>query len=116
MGEQRSGSRPGWVRDVELPRSLDELRGPTSGIVRLPLRIHWSGPDPQGVEWDTDTPEGRARLYEVVLREGNIDDVCDLVNGPAMVDLWDQLFLPPWLREAWAPLIDGARRERPEGR
>jgi hypothetical protein len=53
VDEERSGPRPGWVRDVELPRDRDELRGPTSGVVRLPLRIHWSGPDPQGVEWHT---------------------------------------------------------------
>ncbi|MGI9003775.1 MAG: hypothetical protein ACR2GH_19355 [Pseudonocardia sp.] len=38
-GELRE-SRPGWVRDVELPRSLEELRGPTSGVVRLPLRLY----------------------------------------------------------------------------
>ncbi len=35
-----SGARPGWVRDIELPCSLDELRGPTSGVVRLPLRLY----------------------------------------------------------------------------
>ncbi|MBC8091547.1 MAG: hypothetical protein H7Y15_06340 [Pseudonocardia sp.] len=57
--------RPGWVRDVEPPRSLDELRGPTSGVVRLPLRIYWSGPDPESVEWDSGTPDRRARLYEI---------------------------------------------------
>lgn len=109
MGEQRSGSRPGWVRDVELPRSLDELRGPTSGVVRLPLRIHWSGPDPQGVEWDTGSADDRRWLYEIVLREGDLDDVRRWVNGRSLVDRWDDLHLPPWLRRAWAPLVESGR-------
>lgn len=109
MGEQQDGPRPGWVRDVELPRSLDELRGPTSGVVRLPLRIHWSGPDPQGVGWDTGSAARRARLYEIVLREGDLDDVRQLVDGRELVRLWDGLFLPPWLRAAWAPLVETAR-------
>lgn len=110
MDAPRSGSRPGWVRDVELPRSLDGLRGPTSGVVRLPLRIYWSGPDPQGVEWDTSTSRRRARRYEIVLREGeDLDDVQRLVNGHALVRLWDELFLPLWLRAARAPLIETAR-------
>ncbi|MBA3906712.1 MAG: hypothetical protein H0X35_08540 [Pseudonocardiales bacterium] len=104
-----SEPRPGWVRDVELPSSLDELRGPTSGVVRLPLRLYWSGPDPQSVEWDIKLPQRRTRLYEVVLREGNLDDVREFVDGRELVRIWDQLYLPRWLREAWSPLIDAAR-------
>ncbi len=101
--------RPGWVRDVELPRSLDELRGPTSGVVRLPLRMYWSGPHPQSVEWDLADPSRRARLYEIVLREGELDDVRRLVDGGELVRLWDRLFLPGWLREPWARLIEQTR-------
>lgn len=109
MGGDARDARPGWVRDVELPRSLDELRGPTTGVVRLPLRIYWSGPDPESVEWEVATPAGRRSLYEVVLREGDLDDVRVLVNGRELVRDWDQLYLPPWLREAWCPLIEAAR-------
>ena len=103
------GVRPGWVRDVELPRSLDELRGPTHGVVRLPLRLYWSGPDPGAVEWDMGTEAGRSWLYEVVLREGDLDDVRAHVDGRELLRLWDRLVLPPWLRAAWAPLVDASR-------
>lgn len=54
-------------------------------------------------------PERRARLYEIVLREGDLDDVRRLVDGGELVRLWDELYLPARLREAWAPLIEAAR-------
>lgn len=92
-----------------MPRSLDELRGPTSRVVRLPLRIYWSGPAPESVQWDMSQPERRARLYEIVLREGDLDDVRRLVDGGELVRLWDELYLPARLRDAWAPLIEAAR-------
>ena len=104
-----SGARPGWIRDVELPRSLDELRGPTTGVVRLPLRLYWSGPDPEAVEWRVDDDQRRARLYEVLLREGSLDDVRTLIDGAALVQIWDDLYLPPHVRNAWDPLVHSAR-------
>lgn len=104
-----SGARPGWIRDIELPRSLDELRGPTSGVVRLPLRLYWSGPDPGSVEWGVNDDQRRARLYEVVLREGSLDDVRALVDGATLVRMWDGLYLPPHVRRAWEPLVQSTQ-------
>jgi hypothetical protein len=94
---------------VELPCSLDELRGPLSGTVRLPMRIYWTGPDPESVEWDMSSPQRRARLYEVVLREGDLDDVKTFVDGQELLRLWESLYLPTWLRTAWQPLIEATR-------
>ena len=101
--------RPGWVRDVQVPRDLDELRGAVEGVVGLPARLFWSGPDPRSVRWDLSDPSRRRDLYEIVLVEGTLDDVRGLVNGPELVRLWDEMFLPPWVRAAWRALIDSAR-------
>jgi hypothetical protein len=101
--------RPGWVRDVALPRSVDELQGALQGVVGLPARLFWSGPDPRAVRWDLSDPSRRRDLYEIVLVEGTLDDVRGLVNGPELVRLWDEMFLPPWVRAAWRALIDSAR-------
>jgi hypothetical protein len=97
------------VRDVPVPLDLGELQGPLKGAVGLPARLFWSGPDPRAVRWDLSDPARRRDLYEIVLTEGTLDDVCALVNGPELVQLWDQMFLPPWVRQAWRALIDSAR-------
>ena len=81
--------RPGWIREVEFPRGLDELHGPTTGTVRLPLRIYWSGPDPEHVEWDLGSALDRRWLYEIVLREGSLDDQRKLINGAELVRVRD---------------------------
>ncbi len=92
-----------------LPQGLAELRGPMTGVIRLPLGLYWSGVAPESVEWDLSRPSRRARLYELVLREGGLDDLRELVNGAELVRLWDGLWLPATVRAAWHPLIDAAR-------
>jgi hypothetical protein len=79
-----------------------------SGVVGLPARLFWSGPDPRAVRWDLADPGRRRDLYEIVLVEGTPDDVRELVNGGELVRLWDSLYLPPWVRTAWQPLVDAA--------
>jgi hypothetical protein len=104
-------SRPGWVRDVAVPLDLEELRGRLSGLVALPARLFWSGPDPRAVRWDLADPLRRRDLYEIALVEGTLDDIRELVNGAELVRLWDQMYLPPWVRTGWQPLIDAAARQ-----
>lgn len=47
----------------------------------------------------------RARVYELVLREGTEADVIRYVDGVLLVDLWDELVLARAVRAAWSPLI-----------
>jgi hypothetical protein len=47
----------------------------------------------------------RARVYEVVLREGTERDIRRYIDGVLLVDLWDELVLPREIREAWAPVL-----------
>jgi hypothetical protein len=103
-------ARPGWIRDVELPDDLGELHGTLTGVVCLPPRLFWTGPAPQAVEWDLSRESRRSRLYEIVLREGTLDDARVLVNGAELARLWDELWLPPHMRAAWQPLVDATRR------
>jgi hypothetical protein len=43
--------------------------------------------------------------------EGTLDDVRELINGAELLRLWDQIYLPSWVRSAWRPLIDSAARQ-----
>jgi hypothetical protein len=94
---------------VPVSESLDELRGALNGLIGLPARLFWSGPDPRGVRWDLSDRDRRRDLYEIVLAEGTLDDLRELVNGVELIRLWDEMYLPPWVRAARRPLIDSAR-------
>jgi hypothetical protein len=72
------------------------------GRVRLPLRLNWSQP---GREFDLTDRRQRARVYEIVLREGSGEDITSYIDGALLVDLWPDLVLPAPVRRAWQPLI-----------
>jgi integrase len=97
------------ARPVAIPADLDSRVVPkASGKVELPLHIRWTG----GSQiYDLDDRADRARVYEQVLREGTEDDVLHYVEPSALIDLWDELVLPPSVRDAWADWIQrhGAR-------
>ncbi|GLY13451.1 helix-turn-helix transcriptional regulator [Kineosporia rhizophila] len=71
--------------------------------VTLPLHLNWSAP---GQVFNLRDRNRRARVYEVVLREGMPKDLLTYVDGVLLVDLWDDLVLPRELREAWNPVIE----------
>jgi transcriptional regulator with XRE-family HTH domain len=74
--------------------------------VRLPLQLNWSQP---GREFDLSDRRQRARVYEIVLREGTGEDIWDYIDGALLVDLWQDLVLPAQLRREWQPLVDAVR-------
>jgi hypothetical protein len=85
-------------RPVLVAGTLDELGGPTSGPVELPLRLWWN---PQRV-FDLDHPTMLAWMYENVLREAiRVDELRAFLNGPVLVRLWPDLNLPHAVRLAW---------------
>jgi hypothetical protein len=70
--------------------------------VTLPLHLNWSAP---GRVYRLGDRSDRARIYEIVLREGTSDDVLAYIDGALLIDLWDELVLPREVRGAWAPLV-----------
>lgn len=73
--------------------------------VRLPLHLNWSQPDR---EFNLADRRQRARVYEIVLREGTAADIGQYIDGALLVDLWPDLVLPVELRREWQPLVDAA--------
>jgi hypothetical protein len=93
-------------RSVQVPGRLPRLE-PDAALaeVQLPLTLNWSQP---GQVFRLADRGDRARLYELVLREGGSEDILRLVDGVLLVDLWGELVLPKYVRAAWEPLIQNA--------
>jgi hypothetical protein len=96
------------MRPVAVPDDLASTTSKASGRIELPLHIRWSGP---ALGYDLDDRADRARVYEQVLREGTESDVRYYVDAEQLLDLWDELVLPPAVREAWAARIQRLRDE-----
>lgn len=97
MERQRSRAAAPHKR-VAIVRSLGELHGPLSGVVELPHRMFWQ-PDRHV---DLDNPALLRWAYETVLREAATgDELRAWLDGPTLIRVWPDLFLPRWVRQAW---------------
>ncbi|WP_431836413.1 hypothetical protein [Cellulomonas sp. Y8] len=79
------------------PRELDDLRGPTSGVVRVRPHIN-TGQDPT---YDVGDERRLIALYSAVVRDGSAGDQCELLDGATLVRLWPDLRLPRRCRDLW---------------
>ncbi|MGW6792680.1 hypothetical protein [Streptomyces chartreusis] len=84
---------------LRLPASLDELTGPATGTVDLPLHVVWSGRSSYGL----GQPRSRMSLYRTVLAEGQRQDLIAFLNRDLLVAQWPVLrtLISRPLREAW---------------
>lgn len=88
-----------------MPTVLPRLRADAAlATVRLPLHLNWSD---RGRTFDLGDRRQRARVYEIVLREGGPNDLLTRIDGVLLADLWDELVLPWPVRSAWEPLVMG---------
>ena len=86
-----------------VPTALPRLRiddALAAGV--LPLHLNWSDP---GRRFDLRDRRDRARVYEIVLREGGRQDILRYIDGALLIDLWDDLVLPSSVRAAWSMLV-----------
>ncbi len=81
-----------------VPESLDQLTGPRSGIVELPVSIVWGA---QRV-FDLGNADDRLSLYKAVLSEAStVGQLTSLVNKDLLIELWPQLHLPRYCVRRW---------------
>lgn len=77
--------------------SLDDLNGPSEGTVTLPQAIYWA---PGSKTLSLDTPQ-RAVIYQAVLSEGSVDDICRFLDKGILMGLWPDLDLPIPVARGW---------------
>jgi hypothetical protein len=82
-----------------LPRSLDELDGPAHGTVQLPLHVAWSGM----TAFDVERDKRCMHMYQIVLTEGQRDDLTAYINRQLLVSHWPVLrkLIGRVIREVW---------------
>jgi hypothetical protein len=93
-----TGSRYQDQRHFVVPATLDELCGPTSGVVVLDGHLDWS-PNPS---YDLDDPGDVRLMYQIVLREAStVADLRRYLDGATLRRLWPTLHLIERLRSLW---------------
>ncbi|MGF7238113.1 MAG: helix-turn-helix transcriptional regulator [Frankia sp.] len=93
----------GRGRPFAVPDRLARLPvGQALAQVCLPIHLGWSDPDRV---YDLADPQQRHRLYEIVLREGQPNDILTYIDGALLLDAWPHVVLPARIREAWERTI-----------
>jgi hypothetical protein len=79
---------------------LDELHGPSSGIVTPPRRLWWSGEE--GAAFDLDNRGQASELYEAIFEAARTyRDITDLLDATLLIELWPELGIRRATRQAW---------------
>lgn len=96
MAHTRTSELSPAARPIAVPDDLDDaFVAKATGRIELPLHIRWSGPP---ISYDLNDRADRARVYEQVLREGTEDGVRFYTDANLLLELWDELVLPPAVR------------------
>ncbi|MFI5835958.1 hypothetical protein ACIA5A_20025 [Micromonospora sp. NPDC051300] len=105
-----NGPRPsGYAKPVIVPDSLDDLRGPTQGIVDLPRHLKWSG----NSRYDLAQPGRMRDLYRAVLNEAaSTEDLATYVDRDSLIRLWPTIWLPSSVRRAWEARFPNLNADR----
>jgi hypothetical protein len=81
----------------DVPESLDLLRGPTTGSIRVSPHINTS-PNPV---YDLSDDNMVWHLYSAVVREGTPEEQSTLLDRATLERLWPTLNLPERCRQLW---------------
>jgi hypothetical protein len=107
--EPVSASAPRRLRPVIMPASLDDLRGPASGVVELPVRLYWSG----SRQFDLTDPHQAADMCEAVIdTAATADDIARYLNADLLIRVWPVLGMSRTKRDAWESRFPVLRRQR----
>jgi transcriptional regulator with XRE-family HTH domain len=97
-------------RPILVPNRLPHLPLEDAfAVLELPLHLNWSD---RGRRFDLRDRRQRARVYELVLREGGPLDVLTYLDGALLIDLWKELVLPVAVRAAWNAVVNSQGKKR----
>lgn len=85
-------------RSSQPPVHWNSSTRPSAGVVELPLRLYWSDGHNR---FDLGDESERRLLYQIVLTEGSANDVREFLDLATLLRIWDQLWLPAAVHDAW---------------
>ena len=86
-------------RPVSIPDDMEDRSLPKAGgRVTLPRHVAWSFP----YSYDLDKRKQLRACYERVMTEGLDEDVRFYIDLDTLLEVWDELWLSPHVREAWS--------------
>lgn len=94
------------LRPLIVPGSLDELSGPKSGVVELPITLFWSRPDRR---FDLGDRCQAMDMYLAVLDAARRPVDLAYLNGERLVELWPDLHLTRAKRRPWEDRFEELR-------
>ncbi|MCM0615290.1 hypothetical protein MOD31_04595 [Paenarthrobacter sp. TYUT067] len=81
-----------------VPDSLEELNGPSSGVVELPIHLDW-GPERH---YDVADDARCRTLYQLTLQNsGSTQEMARIINAGRLITLWSSMRLPNRCRQLW---------------
>ncbi|GAA3315613.1 hypothetical protein [Arthrobacter ramosus] len=81
-----------------VPNALDDLHGPATGTVELPLHLDW-GPERS---YQVNDDGSCSVLYQLTLQNsGSIEEICRIVHPGRLTALWPTMILPARCRQLW---------------
>ncbi len=86
------------VRPYLVPDTLEELTGPTGGVVELPGHLDWG---PRRVYNLDDFSDSRLLYMRVVRESTHVEDLRRFLNAQVLMRLWPELVLPTRVRALW---------------
>nr|WTB33040.1 hypothetical protein OG781_29410 [Streptomyces sp. NBC_00830] len=91
-----------------LPASLDELSGPVTGTVELPLHLAWSGLR----AFDLGNTKLLLGMYRIVLNNGLLEDFVQYLDRDLLIAHWPILrkMLGRGVRGMWEESFEELRR------
>jgi hypothetical protein len=100
----------GTIRPAVRPETLEDLRGPASGVVELPVRLYWSA---GSRSFDLTNRYEAADMYEAVLDAASSrEDLVRYLDADLLVRVWPVLGMSRAKRAAWESQFPVLRRQR----
>jgi hypothetical protein len=85
------------IKPYDAPDQLEQLHGPRSGPVEVPINVYWGPRHTFNLDKESDV----IATYQAALREGRVIDQERLLNHALLVEIWRELMLPVRVRELW---------------